>query len=104
MSNPPSPDFTYCDRSAGGAAAVASGMSLLHIGTDLGCSLRIQAAWCDNTSLLISEGVGTGDRTPPSTHDLDHFARMGPIAWRVDELALITSLLRENDGAQIKHL
>ncbi len=76
--------------SGGGAAAVASGMSFADIGADLAGSLRIPAAFCGVYSLLPGAGALPGDGMLKGEGlVLRHFARIGPIARTVDDLALL---------------
>ncbi len=86
--NPWNPAFTPGGSSGGGAAAVAAGMSYLDIGADLSGSLRIPAAFCGVFSLLPSQGALSGKGLMVGNNSLDHFARLGPIARSVDDLAL----------------
>lgn len=91
--NPHDQRFTAGGSSGGGAAAVASGMSLLDLGADLAGSLRVPAAWCGVTSLTPTEGSLPGDGMLHGTRRLDHFARIGPIARRADDLAFVWACL-----------
>ena len=91
--NPHDPRFTAGGSSGGGAAAVASGMSLLDIGADLAGSLRLPAAWCGVSSLTPTEGAWPADGMLPGGQRLQHFARIGPIARRVDDLVLLWDCL-----------
>ncbi len=91
--NPHDPRFTAGGSSGGGAAAVASGMSLLDIGAELAGSLRLPAAWCGVTSLTPTEGAWPADGMLPGGQRLQHFARIGPIARRVDDLAFLWDCL-----------
>ncbi|MEQ9179985.1 MAG: amidase family protein, partial [Nitratireductor sp.] len=91
--NPHDPRFTAGGSSGGGAAAVASGMSLLDIGADLAGSLRLPAAWCGVSSLTPTEDAWPADGMLPGGQRLQHFARIGPIARRVDDLAFLWDCL-----------
>lgn len=100
--NPHDPRFTAGGSSGGGAAAVASGMSLLDLGADLAGSLRVPAAWCGVTSLTPTEGTLPGDGMLHGTRQLDHFARIGPIARRVEDLAFVWTSLTGSPGPSVK--
>ncbi|MCR9134874.1 MAG: amidase family protein [Alphaproteobacteria bacterium] len=96
--NPHNPHFTTGGSSGGGAAAVASGMSLLDLGADLAGSLRLPAAWCGVTSLTPTEGKLSVNGMLRGAQGLDHFARIGPIARRVEDLAFVWSCLTATVG------
>lgn len=91
--NPHNPRFTTGGSSGGGAAAVASGMSLLDLGADLAGSLRLPVAWCGVTSLTPTEGKLPDHGMLRGAHRLGHFARIGPIARRVEDLAFVWNCL-----------
>ncbi len=87
--NPWNRKYTAGGSSGGGAAAVASGMSFIDIGADLAGSLRIPAAYCGVCSLVPTQGALPGEHMLMGGDGaLDHFARMGPIARTIDDLAL----------------
>ena len=91
--NPHRMGFTVGGSSGGGAAAVASGMSLLEIGADLAGSLRLPASWCGVSSLVPTEGRFDTNGMLPKDHLLDHFGRMGPVARSCNELAFFWKTL-----------
>ncbi len=99
--NPHNPDFTTGGSTGGGAAAIASGMSVLDVGTDLGGSLRIPAAWCGVTSYTPSEGFWPNDGMLRGTQKLDHFARIGLTARTASDLAYIWQTLQSADKTPI---
>ena len=96
--NPHDPAFTPGGSSGGGAAAVASGMSLLDVGADLSGSLRIPAAWCGVTSYTPTEGLWPNDGLLRGTRRLDHFARIGLTARSVADLNTVWRLLEPGVG------
>ena len=88
--NPWNISYTAGGSSGGGAAAVASGMSLADIGADLAGSLRIPAAFCGVFSLLPGAGALPGDGMLKAEGSrLRHFARIGPIGRSVEDIALL---------------
>jgi len=76
--------------SAGAAAAAAAGYGPLHIGTDIGGSVRLPAGWCGVFGLKPSFG-----RIPIDPPYLGRVA--GPITRSVDDAALMMSVLSAPD-------
>jgi len=87
--NPVNPEYTCGGSSGGGAAAVATGMSRLDVGADLGGFLRLPAAWCGVSSLVPTEGALPGQGMLPNGQTLDHFARIGFLARDPQDLAFL---------------
>ena len=77
--------------SAGAGAAVAAGYGPLHIGTDIGGSLRLPAGWCGIYSLKPSLGRVPID--PPYTG-----RAAGPMTRTVADAALMMQTLSWPDG------
>ncbi|WCM87274.1 amidase [Acidovorax sp. NCPPB 3576] len=77
--------------SAGGGAAAAAGYGPLHIGTDIGGSLRLPASWCGIFSLKPSLGRIPID--PPYTG-----RAAGPMTRTVADAALMMQVLSQPDG------
>ncbi len=77
--------------SAGGGAAAAAGYGPLHIGTDIGGSLRLPASWCGIYSLKPSLGRVPID--PPYTG-----RAAGPMTRRVADAALMMQVLSRPDA------
>ncbi len=77
--------------SAGGGAAAAAGYGPLHIGTDIGGSLRLPASWCGIYSLKPSLGRVPID--PPYTG-----RAAGPMTRRVADAALMMQVLSRTDA------
>ena len=77
--------------SAGGGAAAAAGYGPLHIGTDIGGSLRLPASWCGIFSLKPSLGRIPID--PPYTG-----RAAGPMTRTVQDAALMMQALSQPDA------
>jgi len=77
--------------SAGAGAAAAAGYGPLHIGTDIGGSLRLPAGWCGIFSLKPSNGRIPID--PPYTG-----RAAGPMTRTVDDAALMMGVLSLPDA------
>ncbi len=77
--------------SAGGGAAAAAGYGPLHIGTDIGGSLRLPASWCGIYSLKPSLGRVPID--PPYTG-----RAAGPMTRTVADAALAMQVLSQADA------
>jgi aspartyl-tRNA(Asn)/glutamyl-tRNA(Gln) amidotransferase subunit A len=77
--------------SAGAAAAAAAGYGPLHIGTDIGGSVRLPACWCGIFALKPSLG-----RVPIDPPYVGRVA--GPMTRSVDDAALLMSVLSQPDA------
>ena len=77
--------------SAGGGAAAAAGYGPLHLGTDIGGSLRLPASWCGIFSLKPSLGRVPID--PPYTG-----RAAGPMTRTVEDAALMMRVLSQSDA------
>ncbi|MDD2712719.1 MAG: amidase [Simplicispira sp.] len=77
--------------SAGAGAAAAAGYGPLHVGTDIGGSLRLPASWCGIFSLKPSLGRIPID--PPYTG-----RAAGPMARTVADAALLMQVLSQPDA------
>jgi aspartyl-tRNA(Asn)/glutamyl-tRNA(Gln) amidotransferase subunit A len=76
--------------SAGAAAAGAAGYGPLHLGTDIGGSVRLPAGWCGLVALKPSLG-----RVPVDPPYVGRVA--GPMTRTVDDAALMMSVLSRPD-------
>jgi aspartyl-tRNA(Asn)/glutamyl-tRNA(Gln) amidotransferase subunit A len=76
--------------SAGGAAAAAAGYGPLHLGTDIGGSIRLPAGWCGVAGLKPSFG-----RVPIDPPYIGRVA--GPIARSVGDCALLMQVISRPD-------
>ena len=77
--------------SGGSAAAVASGMVLVALGSDTGGSIRIPASFCGVAGLKPTFGAVSGRGVVPLAPSLDH---VGAIAARVEDLWRMWEVLR----------
>ncbi|MEJ0043048.1 MAG: amidase family protein [Rhizomicrobium sp.] len=83
--------------SGGAAAALATGVTPLEIGSDIGGSLRHPANFCGVTSLKPTWGaLSQRGHVPPLPEKYDNrdFNVVGPMARTVDDLKLLWSVLR----------
>lgn len=76
--------------SAGAAAACAAGYGPLHLGTDIGGSVRLPACWCGLVALKPSLG-----RVPIDPPYVGRVA--GPITRTIDDAALMMSVMAKPD-------
>src|SRR5450432_2784736 len=76
--------------SAGAGAAAAAGYGPLHLGTDIGGSVRLPACWCGLVALKPSFG-----RVPIDPSYVGRVA--GPMTRTVDDAALMMSVLSKPD-------
>ncbi len=88
--NPWNPARTPGGSTSGGAAAVAAGLGPLTVGTDLGGSVRIPAAFCGLVGLKPTQGRIS--HTPASS-----MRSAGPLARSVADAAMMTAVLSQPD-------
>jgi aspartyl-tRNA(Asn)/glutamyl-tRNA(Gln) amidotransferase subunit A len=91
--NPWDPDRTAGGSSGGAAAAVASGLGPLALGTDGGGSIRIPASFCGIVGLKPTHG--RVPVYPPSTFGT--LSHVGPMARTVADAALLLDALGSPD-------
>ena len=87
--NPWRTDLTAGGSSGGSAAAVASGMGSISIGTDGGGSVRIPASFCGIVGFKPT--YGRIPLYPPSP--FGSLAHAGPMTWSVDDVGLMLDVL-----------
>ena len=83
--------------SAGAGAAAAAGYGPLHIGTDIGGSVRLPAGWCGIFALKPS-----GGRVPIDPPYIGRVA--GPMTRSVDDAALLMATLSQPDARDFTSL
>jgi Asp-tRNA(Asn)/Glu-tRNA(Gln) amidotransferase A subunit family amidase len=82
--------------SGGEGAIIAAGGSPLGLGSDVAGSLRIPAAACGVVSLMPSSGrISTSGHVPMVPKALAGFLAAGPMARRIEDLALALDILSE---------
>ena len=84
--SPWNPDWSPGGSSAGAAAAAAARFGPLHVGSDIGGSVRLPAGWTGLASLKPSNGRGPVD--PPYQG-----RAIGPLARTLDDVALAMAVL-----------
>ena len=88
--SPWNPDWTVGGSSGGAAAAAAARFGPVHVGSDIGGSIRLPAGWTGLASLKPTHGVVPVD--PP------YLGRViGPLARTIDDVALAMTVLARPD-------
>ncbi|OLE52029.1 MAG: hypothetical protein AUG51_20235 [Acidobacteria bacterium 13_1_20CM_3_53_8] len=86
--------------SGGEAAAVSACLSPAGLGSDLAGSVRIPAHFCGVVGLKPTAGSVPGrGQFPPAEGPYSLGASIGPIARRVEDLALLFAVISEPDGS-----
>lgn len=102
--NPWNLNYTTGGSTGGGAAAVATGLSALDIGSDLFGSIRLPAHFCGVYALRPTENrVSTAGlllAEPGKKQGLRHQCVVGPLARSVEDLRLSLSLIQGRDPRQ----
>ncbi|MGI9108292.1 MAG: amidase [Pyrinomonadaceae bacterium] len=98
--NPHDPARTPGGSSGGCAAAVSACLSPASLGSDLVGSIRIPAHCCGVAGLFPTPGrVAGAGHFPPTDGPLSLGASLGPLARRVDDLALLFAALADGDDS-----
>ena len=92
--NPWNPDHFTGGSSSGSAAAVASGMLRMAMGSDTGGSIRGPAALCGIVGLKPTYGRVSRRGVFPLAYSLDH---CGPLTWSVEDAALTMNVVAGHD-------
>lgn len=97
--NPHELNHTPGGSSGGEAAAISACLSAAGIGSDLSGSIRVPAHCCGVVGLKPTVGrVPSGGHQPPVVGALASGASIGPLARRVEDLALLYEVLTANDA------
>lgn len=94
VSNPWNHELSSGASSNGSAAAVAAGLALAALGTDLGGSIRIPAAMCGIFGLKPTTGRVSRAGVVPSASTLDH---VGPMTRTATDAALLLAAIAGPD-------
>ncbi|RYM32794.1 hypothetical protein ERX46_12075 [Brumimicrobium glaciale] len=90
----------------GGASAVASGLSGVEVGSDMGGSVRIPAHFCGVYSLKTTDGaVSEKGHVPPLPKSKGAFQKMavfGPISRSLDDLELVFDIIKKEGNESNK--
>lgn len=100
--NPFDPDRTPGGSSGGAAVALATGVTSLEIGSDIGGSLRIPAGFCGVHALKPTWGrLSTRGHVPPlpGAHTEDDLIVAGPMARTAGDLRLLWEVLASTTTA-----
>lgn len=92
--NPWNPDHITGGSSSGSAAAIASGMVRMAMGSDTGGSIRGPAAWCGLVGIKPTYGRVSRRGVFPLSWALDH---CGPLSRNVEDSVLTLQLLAGHD-------
>ncbi|GAB3564640.1 amidase [Spelaeicoccus albus] len=95
--SPIDPKLTTGGSSAGAGAAAAAGYGPVHVGSDIGGSIRLPGTWLGLATLKPSYG-----RVALDAPYLGRCA--GPLARRVDDLAVMMSVIGRPDVRDYSHL
>lgn len=92
--NPWNPDHITGGSSSGSAAAIASGMVRVAMGSDTGGSIRGPAAWCGLSGIKPTYGRVSRRGVFPLSWTLDH---CGPLSRSVEDSAITLQVLAGHD-------
>lgn len=104
--NPWNPALTCGGSSGGSAAAVAMGFSFLDLGSDIGGSIRIPAAYCGVLGFKATENriprTGHIPNLPRTPRSVRHMLSFGVLARHVEDLRLGLDVLSGADGIDLE--
>lgn len=104
--NPWDLTLTSGGSSGGSAAAVAMGFSFLDLGSDIGGSIRIPAAYCGVAGLKATENriprTGHIPHLPDAPRSVRHMLSFGVLARHVEDLRLGLDILGGADGIDMQ--
>jgi amidase len=104
--NPWNLALTSGGSSGGSAAAVAMGFSFLDLGSDIGGSIRIPAAYCGVLGLKTTENriprTGHIPHLPGMPRTVRHMLSLGLLARHVEDLSLGLEILDGADGVDLE--
>lgn len=102
--NSHNPLMTAGGSSGGEAAAIAAGLSPAGVGSDLSGSIRVPAHFCGIVGLKPTAGrVPMDGHVPAATGPLSLGACIGPMARRVEDLALLFSVTADATQFEISN-
>ncbi|MGD1911555.1 MAG: amidase [Rivularia sp. (in: cyanobacteria)] len=106
--NPWNLEYTPGGSTGGGAAAVATGLSPLELGSDLGGSIRVPAHFCGVFGFKPTEyrvsTFGHIPELPGKPKTIRHLQNIGPLARCVEDLRLCLSLIEEPEIPKLELL
>jgi aspartyl-tRNA(Asn)/glutamyl-tRNA(Gln) amidotransferase subunit A len=94
--NPWNPAHFTGGSSSGSGAAVAAGFTPAALGSDTGGSVRVPAALCGITGFKPTFGLVPTTGVIPNSYSFDH---VGPMAWTVEDCAILMNVLANDAGA-----
>jgi amidase len=104
--NPWNPALTSGGSSGGAAAALAMGFSYLDIGSDIGGSIRIPAAYCGVAGLKATENriprTGHIPHLPDAQRSVRHMLSLGVQGKYVSDLRLGLDIIAGPDGLDVE--
>jgi aspartyl-tRNA(Asn)/glutamyl-tRNA(Gln) amidotransferase subunit A len=92
--NPWSLEHNPGGSSTGSGAAVAAGLAMAALGTDVGGSVRNPASFCGGAGVKATYGRVSRRGTVASGWTLDH---VGPLAWTVEDCAIVLGAISGYD-------
>lgn len=102
--NPWNLERTPGGSTGGGAAAVAAGLSVFDVGSDLAGSVRTPAHFCGLFGLKPTErripNTGHIPEPPGLPRAVRHMNTLGPLARTVEDLALVTKIISGPDDVE----